>query len=83
MATTYLTNPAASKTLAVLEKLGFKAEAISASRPRTGTLYVVVVQATWLPTPGATVRVTQPSDLHGFGADIADINAIERLQQFA
>jgi hypothetical protein len=76
----YLTSPAASKTLAILAALGFKAEAISASRPSTGTLYLVLVEAPWLPRPGMSVRVTQPSHLHGFGAEIADINEVERLQ---
>lgn len=80
---TYLTSPAASKTLAILAALGFEAEAISASRPRTGTLYVVVVKAPWLPRPGMTVRVAAPRDLHGFNVAIADINEVERLQQYS
>jgi len=80
---TYLTNPAASKTLSILAALGFEAEAIEASRPRTGTLYVVVVKAPWLPRPGMTVRVASPRDLHGFGAPIDSINEVERLQQYS
>ncbi len=77
---TYLTHSAASKTLSILSALGFEADAIEASRPSTGTLYVVVVEAKWLPAPGSTVRVTGPSDLHGFGASVPDINEVERLQ---
>lgn len=79
----YLTHGAASKTLSVLSALGFDADAVEASRPCGSVLYVVVVEATWLPRAGSTVRVTDPSDLHGFGAAVADINEVERLQQFA
>jgi len=80
---TYLTSPATSKVLAILAAKGFKGTAHSASRPRTGTLYLVSVEAPWLPQPGMTVRVCKPSDLHGFGVDASDINEVERLQQYA
>jgi len=79
---TYLTSPAASKALAILAALGFKAEAISASYPRTGVLYKIVIQAPWLPRPCMTAEVTSPRHLHGYGAAVADINEVERLQQF-
>ena len=80
---TYLTHAAASKTLSILSDLGFNADAIEAARPRGVTHYLVSVEAPWLPRVGSTIRVTEASDLHGFGVAVADINEVERLQQFA
>lgn len=81
----YFNRSATSKVLSVLKNLGFSAEAIGASRPRPGVvLYKVVVQAPWLPKLRGEVQTTdlcRPEHLHGYGAAIADINQVEKLNQ--
>lgn len=74
----YLTKYAAGRALEILARNGHKAEAIGASRPRTGILYKIVVQAPWLPRSGMTVTVERPSHLFGFGATTAEVNDIEQ-----
>lgn len=75
----YFSNSNASKALKILSTAGYSADAIEASRPVTGTRYLLSVAAPHLPQCNGIVRrveIRTPQELLGWGATQADVDAM-------
>jgi hypothetical protein len=80
----YFSTYTASQALRILARAGFSANPIEASRPVTGTRYLMSVEAPHLPQRNGVVRRVElrtPQELVGRGASQHEVDGMHRADE--